>query len=83
MTQQNTQVHKFDSEADTGVGCTVMPMYIYRAIFGDRRLEPPTVLISGYCDSPVANKGSCTTKLLTGCQTPKRLHSKSQTQGRT
>ena len=47
-----------------------MLLYIYKAILGDRRLEPTAILISGYGDSPVANKGSGTTILLIGCQTP-------------
>ena len=79
MTQHNAQVHKFNSEADNEVRCNIMPLYIYRAVFWDRRLEPPTVLTSGYGDSLVVNKGLCTAILLTGCQTLRRPYSKSQT----
>ena len=43
-----------------------MPLYMYRVIFGGRRLKPTTGLISHYVDSPVAYLGSCTTILLTG-----------------
>ena len=35
MTQHNTQVHKFDSELDTGVGCNITSLYMYRTIFGE------------------------------------------------
>ena len=49
--QHNAKVHKFCSEVDIGVGSNIIPLYIYRAVSEDRRLEPPTVLISGYGDS--------------------------------
>ena len=44
LAQHNEQVHTFDSEVD------IMSLYIYRAVFRDKGLEPLTVLISGYGD---------------------------------
>ena len=67
LTQYNAKVDKCDSEVDIGVGSN-----IYRAIFGERRLKPPFVLISSYGDTLVVNKGSCKTILLIGCQTPRK-----------
>ena len=52
--------------------CNILPLYIYRSLFKDQRPEPPTILISGYGDSPVADQGSCIAVLLTGCQMPQR-----------
>ena len=72
QTDHHVQVHRFNSEFNMGVGWNIMLLYIYRTIFGDSRLEPPVILISGYGDSPVANKGSGITILLTGCQTPRK-----------
>ena len=67
-THPKAQVHKFDCEVDTGAWCTIMSLHIYRSILGDRRLEPPMMIITGYGDSLVANTGLCTALLLTGYQ---------------
>ena len=48
------------------------PLYIYRSLFKDQRPEPPTVLISRYGNSLVANQRSCPAVLLIGCQTPQK-----------
>ena len=39
MMQVSAQVHKTDCEGDTGAGCIIMPIYIYQALSGDRRLD--------------------------------------------
>ena len=70
--QHNDQVHQFDCEVDSGAGCNIIPLYIYRLLFKDWRTGPPRVVISGYGKSPVENQGSCTAVLLTGCQTPQK-----------
>ena len=70
--QVRAQIQKFNCEIDTGAGSKIMSLYIYQELFGDRRLELQTVHISGYGDSPVANKRSCTVVLLTCCQTPRK-----------
>ena len=67
-TQLNAQVSQFDCEVDSGAGCNIISLYIYRSLSGDKKLEPPTVFIDGYDDSPVKKQGSCTVVLLTGCQ---------------
>ena len=47
-----------------------MPLCIHRLLFKDWKPKPPTVIISRYGDSLVANEGSSTATLLSGCQTP-------------
>ena len=49
-----------------------MPLYIYRSILGDRRPELPTMIITGYGSSPVANTGYCPAVLLTLCQASRK-----------
>ena len=66
-THPKVQVHKFYCEVDTGAGCNIMSLCIYTSIFRDQRPELPMMIITGYGDSLVANTGSCTAVLLTGC----------------
>ena len=66
------QVHKFDCEVDTGPGCNIMPLYIYRSIFGDQKPEPSMMIITGCGDSPVPNTGLCTSELFIGYQAPRK-----------
>ena len=67
-THHKAQVCKFDCKVDTGAGCNIIPLYIYRSIFRNQRPEPPMIIITGYGDSLVANMGCCIAVLLTGCQ---------------
>ena len=62
------QVFKIDCEVDTGAGCNILPLYKAKALFGNIRLDPPTVGINGYGDSPVENLGSCTVYMFHGRQ---------------
>ena len=41
-----------------------MPLYIYRLLLRDMKLQLPTVFINGYNDSPVKHQESCTAPLL-------------------
>ena len=71
-THPKAQVHKFDCEVDKGEGCNIMPLYIYRSIFRDKRLELPMMIITRYGDSLAITIGPCTAILLTGCQAPRK-----------
>ena len=71
-TQLNAWVHQFGCEVDLGAGCNIMPLYIYRLLFRDKKPEPSTVLINGYGDSSVKNPGSCRAMLLTGSHAPQK-----------
>ena len=62
------QVHQLACEIISAAGCNMMPLYIYRSLFRDKKPESPTVLINVYSDSPVNNQEACTAGLLTGNQ---------------
>ena len=51
-------VHKVDCEVDTGAAATVMPMYLYKQICGNRALTPPTSRVSADGNQTVKNYGS-------------------------
>ena len=65
-TETDPTIHKLDCEVDSGAGCNVMPLFIYKALFGEQKLSPATVIISGYGNQPVQNLGSCIVQLHTG-----------------
>ena len=52
-TQLDAQVHQFDCEVDLEAGCNIMFLNIYRLMFGENKLEPLTLFINGYSDSPI------------------------------
>ena len=52
-------VHQVEAEIDSGAGCNVMPLYLYKAIFKDNELDRPTVRILAFGDTKVHVKGSC------------------------
>ena len=61
------QVFQIDCEVDTAAGCSVIPLYKAKALFGDNlKLGPPSVYILGYDDNPVKNLGSLTMLLYKG-----------------
>ena len=70
-TPPKAEIHKSDCKVDTGVGCNIMPLYIYRSIFRSQRLELP-MMITRYGNSLVITTGSCIAVLLTGCQAPRK-----------
>ena len=69
-TQVDAQVHQFDCKGDLGAGYNIMPLYIYRSLFGEP--GPLTVFTDGHGDSPVKCQGLCTAVLFTGCQAPQK-----------
>ena len=52
-THPKAQVNKLDCKVDTGAECNIMPLYIYRSIFEDQRLELDMMMITGYGDTLV------------------------------
>ena len=66
--QLDAQVHQFDCEVDTGAGCNVMSLYIYRSLFEDKKPEPSTFSINGHGDFPVKSRvmHSCTPHWVSG-----------------
>ena len=40
----------------TGAGCNVMPLYMYKSLFGDKELMPTPLQIFGYGESPIAKQ---------------------------
>ena len=62
----NAQVHQLVCEIDSGAGCNIMTLYIYRSLFRDMRPEASTVIINVYGDSPAKKQGSGTVILLIG-----------------
>jgi len=63
-------IHQAEGEIDTGVGCNVMPLYMYKSLFGDKELMPTSVQIFGYGESPIANLGACTITIHTSNKQP-------------
>ena len=59
-------IYEVECEIDTGAGCNVMPLYLYKSLFGDKSLTPTSVQIFQYGESPVANLGACTIAIHTG-----------------
>ena len=52
-------IHQVECEIDTGAGCNVMPLYMYKSLFGDNKLMPTSVQIYDYGESSIANLGAC------------------------
>ena len=63
-------IHQVECEIDTGAGCNVMPLYMYKSLFGDKELIPTPVQIFGYGESPIANLGACTIIIHTSNKQP-------------
>ena len=63
-------IHQVECEIDSGAGCNVMPLYMYKSLFGDKDLTPTPVQIFGYGDSPIANLGACAITIHTGNKQP-------------
>ena len=63
-------IHQVECEIDTGAGCNVMPLYMYKSLFGDKELMPTPVQIFGYGESPIANLGACTITIHTSNKQP-------------
>ena len=71
-TQLDAWIHQFDCEDDSGAGCKIMPLYIFRSLFSNRKPEHPKAFINGYSDYEVNNPRLCTTVLCTGYQTAQK-----------
>ena len=63
-------IHQVECEIDTGAGCNVMPLYMYKSLFGDKELMPTPVQILGYGESPIAILGACTITIHTSSKQP-------------
>ena len=63
-------IYQVECEIDTGAGCNVMPLYMYKSLFGDKELIPTPVQIFGYGESPIANLGACTIIIHTSNKQP-------------
>ena len=63
-------IHQVECEIDTGAGCNVMPLYMYKSLFGDKEPMPTPVQIVGYGESPIANLGACTITIHTSNEQP-------------
>ena len=63
-------IHQVECEIDTGAGCNVMPLYMYKSLFGDKELMPTSVQIFGYGESPIANLGACIITIHTSNKQP-------------
>ena len=64
-TCQNEVMHEIQCEVDSGAGCNVMPLYIYKHIFKNREMDPPGMNIFGYGGNPIKTLGSCLIKVHT------------------
>lgn len=53
------QVHKVNTEIDTGAACNILPGYIHRSIFGDAPPEHSNARIRAYGNVPVKVIGRC------------------------
>ena len=63
-------IHQVECEIDTGAGCNVMPLYMYKSLFGAKELMPTPVQIFGYGESPMANLGAWTITIHTDNRQP-------------
>ena len=61
--------HVIEAEVDSGAGCNTFPLYLYRRIFKQTTMEPPSVTIRAYGDQPVENLGSKVMELRVGNET--------------
>ena len=65
-------VHLVEAEVDSGAGCNAFPLYLFRRIFKQMPLDPPSVTIKAFGDRPVENLGSKTLQLHVGNKTALR-----------
>ena len=63
-------IHQVECEIDTGAGCNVMPLYMYKSLFGVKELMPTSMQIYGYGESPKANLGACIITIHTSNKQP-------------
>ena len=63
-------IHQVECEIDTGAACNIMPLYMYKSLFGDKELIPTPVQIFGYGESPIANLPVCTITIHTSNKQP-------------
>jgi len=63
-------IHQVECEIDTGAGCNVMPLYMYKSLFGDKELMPTSVQNFGYGESAIAKLGACIITIHTSNKQP-------------
>ena len=63
-------IHQVECEIDTGARCNVMPLYMYKSLFGVYELMPTSVPMYGYGESPIANLGACIITIHTSNKQP-------------
>ena len=59
-------IHQVECEIDIGARCNVMPLYMYKLLFGDKELMPTSV------QSPTANLGACIITIHTSNKQPQK-----------
>ena len=65
----DSTVHLVEAEVDSGAGCNAFPLYLFRRIFNQMPLDPPSVIIKAFGDQPVTNLGSKMLQLHVGNKT--------------
>ena len=51
--------YQVECVVDSGAGCNVMSLYMYKSLFGNNKIVRTPVQIFGYGDSPITNRGVC------------------------
>ena len=66
-------IHQVECEIDTGAGCNITPLYMYKSLFGVNELMPTSVQIYGHGESPIANLGACIITIHTSNKQPQMV----------